>query len=157
MVVIPEKVNLQALLLRDIEPDNRVSVIKSKYFDIFCPELSEWPDEVVIMPKRRDEIFGAVRDIELPDLAYILQSIIRLLSLRHQDTLAYNFSIYHDVDWYLRIVPREKVLGGFEVATNVSVNTQKPNETFAFIKEHLFDPDIEKIFTVHKAEYGRRV
>ena len=105
------------------------------------------------MPKRRHEIFGEVKDKELPDLAKVLQTIIRLITLRHQDALAYNFSIFHGNDWYIRFVPREKVWGGFEVATNVSVNTQKPSETFEFLKEHFHDPDMEKIFRDHKAEY----
>ena len=161
LVVIPEKVNLQAPLLRDIVSESVLELeenyVVTEHFRVFCPEFSEWPDEVWVMPKRRGEIFGGIKDVEITDMANILQTIIRLLSLRHQEALAYNFSIFHGEDWYLRIVPREKVLGGFEVATNVSVNTQDPGETFAFLKEHFFEADIEKIFREHKAEYERRV
>lgn len=157
IVVIPDKILLPAPYLVDVMPEKRGNVLENDEFDIFCPEFSEWPDEVWIMPKRRYEMFGEVKYEELDSLATSLQTVVRLLSLRHQDSLAYNFSIFHGDDWYLRIVPREKVLGGFEIATNVSVNTQDPQETFTFLKEHFYEPDIEKIYKKHKANYSKRI
>ena len=60
-------------------------------------------------------------------------------------------------DWYIRIIPRVRVLGGFEVGTNVFVNTQAPIETMNFLKEHFQTPDVDKILQEHQAEYHRTV
>lgn len=58
-------------------------------------------------------------------------------------------------DWYFRIIPRIKILGGFELGTGIMVNTQDPKETIAFIKEHFHAPDVEKIRREHQAEYSK--
>lgn len=50
-----------------------------------------------------------------------------------------------------------EVLGGFELSTGVYVNTQEPDKTISFIKEHFGSPDWEKIRKEHRAEYERRV
>jgi UDPglucose--hexose-1-phosphate uridylyltransferase len=57
----------------------------------------------------------------------------------------------------MRIIPRLKVPGGFELGTGIFVNTQDPKETIEFIKEHFDHPDKEKIKTIHKATYRRGV
>ena len=77
--------------------------------------------------------------------------------MRHGSEFPFNFYISPRKGWYLRIVPRVKTLGGFEIGTNVSVNTQDPKETIAFIKEHFETPDEEKIKTVHRAQYKKTV
>ena len=51
----------------------------------------------------------------------------------------FNFYIYPQQDWYLRLIPRLKTLGGLEIGTGIFVNTQDPNETISFIKEHFND------------------
>ena len=79
------------------------------------------------------------------------------MDLRHGNEFPYNFYIYPDNDWYLRLVPRIKIIGAFEVSTNVFVNTQDPNETIEFIIEHFDNPDIEKIKTAHRATYKKTV
>jgi hypothetical protein len=48
-------------------------------------------------------------------------------------------------------------VGGFELGTGIYVNTQDPNETISFIKEHFVYPNHEKIKKHHQAEYERRV
>jgi hypothetical protein len=48
-------------------------------------------------------------------------------------------------------------LGGFEVGTNVFVNTQNPTETMAFLREHFQTPDVEKIKKEHQAQYHKTV
>ena len=79
------------------------------------------------------------------------------MDLRHGHEFPYNLSIYPYKDWYLRLIPRIKVIGGFEVGTNVFVNTQDPAKTIEFIIEHFDSPDEEKIKTTHRADYRRRV
>lgn len=130
-------------------------------FVIFCPLTSQWPDEVWIAPKERGRVFGEIKDAEIADLAFTLSRLIQILDLRHGEEFPFNFYIYPGGDWYLRIIPRVKVLGGFEIGTGVFINTQDPKETIEFIREH-FDPsadgpDKEKIKISHQAAYRKRV
>lgn len=126
-------------------------------FIIFCPRTSQWPDEVWIAPKLRGRAYGEIKDAEIKDLALILSRLIQIFDLRHGLEFPFNFYIYPGGDWYLRIIPRVKVLGGFEIGTGIYINTQDPIETIMFIKEHFDKPDVEKIKTIHAARYHKRV
>ena len=132
-------------------------MVETEHFYLFCPKTSQWPDEVWVAPKNRGRAFGEITDDEINDLAGTLNQLIRIFDLRHVHEFPYNFYIYPGGDWYLRLIPRQKRLGGFEVGTGIFVNTQDPEETLFFIKEHFAHPDEEKIRTQHQAEYHKSV
>ena len=154
LVVIPDHVTLEFPHHNITDKDKTKG---TEHFNIFCPYESKWPDEVWIYPKKRDRFFGEITDEEIKDLAKILYRFIQIMDLRHGHEFPYNLCIYPYKDWYLRLIPRVKVLGGFEIGTNVFVNTQDPKDTIEFIIEHFDSPDEEKIKTVHRADYRRRV
>jgi len=133
------------------------STFQTPHFYLFCPKTSQWPDEVWIAPKKRGRAFGEISNGEVADLAYTLSRLIQIFDLRHGHEFPYNFYIYPGGDWYLRLIPRLKVLGGFELSTGMYVNTQEPDKTISFIKEHFGTPNWEKIQKEHQAEYERRV
>lgn len=135
----------------------REEMVETSDFYIFCPQTSQWPDEVWVAPKKRGRAFGEITDPEISDLAFILPRLIQIFDLRHGNEFPFNFYIYPGGDWYLRLIPRVKSLGGFEVGTGIFVNTQDPNETIKFIKEHFKNPDVEKIKTAHQASYHKGV
>lgn len=124
---------------------------------LFCPKTSQWPDEVWVVPKERGRTFGEAADGELADLAYTLARLVQIFDLRHGHEFPFNFYIYPGKDWYLRFFPRVKSLGGFEIGTGVFVNTQDPQETIRFIKDHFEQPDEERIKNEYRAEYGKTV
>lgn len=130
-------------------------ILETDHFLIFCPYTSEWPDEVWVAPKKQRGLFGSITDTEVTDLSFVVSRLIQLFDLRHGSEFPFNFYIYPGKNWYLRLIPRQKILGGFEVGTGISINTQDPKETFAFIAEHFWKPDREKIRTSHKAEYRK--
>ena len=132
-------------------------LLETEHFFIFCPRTSQWPDEVWIAPKRKGLIFGQSEDAEIKDLAFCVSRLVQILSLRYGHEFPFNFYIYPGAHWYLKLIPRVKILGGFEVGTGVFVNTQDPLETFAFIKELFWEPNSEKIEVEHQAEYWRSV
>lgn len=132
-------------------------VLETEHFMLFCPPTSEWPDEVWVAPKRKNTLFGDITEAEIKDFAFALQRLIQIFDLRHGAEFPFNFYIYPFKNWYLRIIPRLKILGGFELGTNVSVNTQDPKETFAFLKEHFWEPKHEMIKTEHQADYVKSV
>jgi len=156
--VAPEPVvlNDKAQLVKE-EEFKEQETVETENFYLFCPKTSQWPDETWIAPKKRGRLFSEITDEEITDLAFTLQRLIKIFDLRHGSEFPFNFYIYPGGDWYLRLIPRLKSLGGFEIGTKIFINTQDPEETIAFIKEHFHNPDEEKIKNQHQAEYGRHV
>ena len=146
----------QAILGVGPEHEKQIQ-IETKHLYLFCPKTSQWPDEVWIAPKKRVRFFGQISKDEISDLAYTITHLVQILDLRHGHEFPFNFYIYPGLDWYLRLIPRAKSLGGFEIGTGVFINTQGPEETMMFIKEHFESPDIEKIKKEHQADYERHV
>lgn len=157
ITVVPKQVKLEIPpLARSIYKQSPAKV-ETDHFFIFCPETSDWPDEVWIAPKKQGSWFGEITDKQITDFAFALSRIVQIFDLRHGFEFPYNFYIYPGKNWYLRLIPRLKILGGFELGTQVIVNTQDPAETFAFIQEHFWTPDAKKIKEAHQAEYLKGV
>jgi len=154
VAVVPEKVYLDLPRLQNVSEDEK-SAVESKHFFVFCPHFSVWPDEVWIAPKRKGLLFGEINKDEIDDLSGVFSTLIKIMTARHGGEFPYNFYIYPGGDWYMRLIPREKVTGGFEVGTGVFVNTQNPQETMEFLKEHFKEPNFEKIKKEHQADYHR--
>ncbi len=133
LTVIPSEVKLEIPALSADSYDQNEN-ISTSYFLIFCPKASQWPDEVWICPKRGGCTFGDISEEEISDLSVIVARLIQILDLRHGHEFSFNFYIYPLKDWYLRIIPREKSLGGFEIGTGIFVNTQDRSETLILMK-----------------------
>lgn len=163
ITVVPSNVRLEIPRLDPSSnsgtgPQNEEQIrVETDHFYLFCPRTSQWPDEVWVAPKNRGRAFGEITDEQISDMAKILTQLILIMNMRHGYEFPFNYYIYPGGDWYLRLIPRDKRLGGFEVGTNVFVNTQDPNETIEFIKEHLINPNEEKIASENRAEYDRVV
>ncbi len=159
LTVIPNEVKPDVPLLKiDLSSSQEeADKIETPYFIISSPSTSQWPDEVWICPKIPGSIFGDISDEEISDISAVVSRLIQILDLRHGHEFSFNFYIYPGINWYLRIIPREKTLGGFEIGTGIFVNTQDPKETMAFIKEHFESPDLEKIKKEHQADYEKRI
>ncbi len=163
ITVIPPDVRLD---IPRLDPSSSIGVgpekeeqiqVETEHFYLFCPKTSQWPDEVWVAPKLRGRAFDEITDPEITDFAFILARLVQIMDLRHGSEFPFNFYIYPGGDWYLRLIPRSKSLGGFEIGTGIFVNTQDSKETILFIKEHLIEPDREKIKEKHQAEYEKRV
>lgn len=131
--------------------------IDSGLFRLGCPDVSAWPDEVWFVPKATDRAFGEITDEEIASLADGLDRLVKIYDHRYGHEFPFNFYIRPGLDWYLRLIPRVKSLGGFEIGTGVYVNTHDPKETIAFLQEHWENPDFEKIRQQHAAAYEKRV
>lgn len=161
LAVVPFEVTLDIPRLATegelLEVAKDQKVLETSNFMLFCPKSSQWPDEVWIRPKKVTSSFFAITDEEIADLAFVMQRLLMIFSLRHGNEFPFNFYIYPGNDWYLRIIPRIKSLGGFEIGTGVFINTQDPKETIEFIKKHFEKPDEEEIKTKNQASYGKTV
>ncbi len=154
IAVIPSNVKLE---VPPMDFPGSSESLETEFFSMFAPSSSQWPDEVWVMPRINGGYFCAISDEEINNLALIIYRLIQIFDLRHGHEFPFNFYISPEKDWYLRLIPRLKTAGGFEVATNVWVNTQDPKETMEFIKEHFESPDEEKIRQEHQAKYHRTV
>lgn len=145
LIVIPRQINIDAL---NLEPITNI-IIESRYFTMFCPEFSQWPFEVWIAPKTRNETFGQISSEAIGDLAAFLQGALRRL-IKHlysgahlhpgmpmvsfKEAPAYNFYIHHAQDWYIRIIPRLIHRAGLELGTGLSVNIIDPTDASEILK-----------------------
>lgn len=130
LVVIPSQINLDSLTR---EPLNNL-VDENGFFQVYCPDFSQWPYEVWIVPKIEGKFFGDLTDEELADLVPIVQKIIRQIKKIYEKSVfshipfGYNYYIYPKENWYLRIIPRFVHRAGFELGTGLEVNIVDPIE-----------------------------
>ncbi len=130
LVVIPGQINLDTLAK---EPINNV-VQDTLYFTTYCPDFSQWPYEVWIVPKDGKGRFGDLTDPGVDEMASIMYKTMRQLKkifdshdVKNID-FSYNYYIYPGHDWYIRIIPRFIHRAGFELGTGLNVNVVDPAE-----------------------------
>ena len=146
LVVVPKQITLDTLQLEPIVN----TIFESSKFVVFCPNFSQWPFEIWIAPKKRNQLFGQISDEEIADLASVLQDILRRLiyhlgggshfhpgvpMVTFKEGPAYNFYIHHGQDWYIRIVPRLIHRAGFELGTGLSVNIIDPADAAEVLRQ----------------------
>jgi len=124
LVVVPKKIHLEEAPAP--APENIIH--ESRYFTVFTLSASEWPYEVWFLPKRRGKFFSEISDAEIKDLGELLAKVLKKLEKSLGEKFPFNFYIYHGDDWYLRLMPRVKVLGGFELGSGIFVNTVSPKQ-----------------------------
>jgi UDPglucose--hexose-1-phosphate uridylyltransferase len=119
----------------------------SDAFLTFVPYAAEVPFEMWVAPKQHAADFGALSDAQQTDLATALHRTLRRL----YDGLgnpAYNYALHSastpdnatpHLHWYLRIVPRRTVAGGFEWGAEVAINPSSPEDDAAFLREQTVD------------------
>ena len=137
LVVIPFQINLDTL---SREPLNN-QVEENQYFDVYCPDFSQWPYEVWIAPKKQSGVFGDINDEEIKDLSQLIKRVINKLhqifdqkKLSMEEAFGYNYYIYPQENWYMRIIPRFIHRAGFELGTGLSVNIIDPIQAGEEIK-----------------------
>jgi len=143
LVVIPSHVTLEIPKRKVMDEE----VLEKEHFILFCPETSQWPDEVWILPKKRNQTFGQITDREVTELAAITQHLVQSMNERHGNEFPFNYYFYPGVDWYFRFFPRQKSLGGFEMGTGIFVNSGDPKETIEFLKSKFQDTTNKKQIT----------
>lgn len=136
LVVIPSQINLDTLIR---EPLNNL-VEENKHFRIYCPDFSQWPYEVWVVPKKEGVFFGDIEDEEIKELAEIMIKFLKKLNHIYQTKklsnllFGYNYYFYHKENWYLRIIPRFVHRAGFELGTGLYVNIVDPMEAALELK-----------------------
>jgi len=137
LVVLPNQINISALKREPL--DNIVE--ENTFFNIYCPDFSQWPYEVWIAPKKKTSMFGDITDEEIKDLIDIYVKVMKKLETIHESKsrtgrgFSYNFYIYPKENWYIRIIPRFVYRAGFELGTGLSVNVYDPKDAAIDLRE----------------------
>lgn len=130
LVVLPSQINMDTLRK---EPLSNL-VEENNFFNIYCPDFSQWPYEVWLAPKEDNTIFGDITDEQIVDLVDIYKRIMNRLEeaynreYKNADGFSYNFYIHPKENWYIRIIPRFVHRAGFELGTGLSVNVTDPGD-----------------------------
>ena len=136
IVVIPKQINLETL---SREPLNNI-VEETPFFNVYCPDFSQWPYEIWVSSKKEGTLFGDMTDEEVRALSQILQKLIRRLKKIYEDRkiskmpFGYNFYFFPKESWYVRIIPRFVHRAGFELGTGLYVNVVDPMEAALELK-----------------------
>ncbi len=144
LVVVPKQINLDTVIR---EPVNNL-VAETDYFYVYCPDFSQWPYEVWIAPREAGHAFGEINDIQVKNLASLLQKTLIIINKKflppdgsgkkpEDKDIPYNYYIYHGPDWYLRVIPRLIHRAGFELGTGLSVNVIDPTMAAAEYREEM--------------------
>jgi UDPglucose--hexose-1-phosphate uridylyltransferase len=143
IIVLPSQVNLETLSLEPIKN----KVLEDEHFIAYCPDFSQYPYEVWLAHKSCENIeagshlsdsivFTKFTDEELAALGVLLKKTIRALG-KILDGFDYNYYIGPKPPFYLRIIPRIYIRGGFEIGTGLSTNIVDPINAAEEIRKQL--------------------
>lgn len=116
-------------------------VTQNESFVAFAPFASKTPFETWILPRQHNSSFAAVAANSLPELADILQVLVRGLG-DALDNPPYNLTLHTDVagggpdfHWHIEILPRLTNQAGFDWGTGFFVNPTLPEDAVRFLRE----------------------
>ncbi|MBR4986709.1 MAG: galactose-1-phosphate uridylyltransferase [Proteobacteria bacterium] len=120
------------MLERERSQNLRV-IYENEHFISFLPYAALSSFHTWIFPKTHHAHFGSMDDAQIPDLANILYYVLKSQEklLNHPD---FNFVIRsaptdcpdHAYHWYMSIIPRLSKTAGFEIGSNIYINSSLP-------------------------------
>lgn len=135
------------MILKELSDKDRV-VIDTEDFLVFCPFAARVPYALRIIPKRHMSSFTDMTNKERMSLGKVLkQSLqqiykklgnpsynyyIHTMPVTHEVVTRYDDRSYH---WHLEILPRLNVWGGFELGSDVYVNTIMPETAADLLRQ----------------------
>jgi UDPglucose--hexose-1-phosphate uridylyltransferase len=109
----------------------------------FVPYAAGAEHETWIVPTLHRAGLQDIEGIRLENLADILHTVLNkfLISIDNPDfnfvirTVPYPLSDVPSYHWHMQLIPRTKILGGFERGTHIQVNTILPEESAKMLRE----------------------
>jgi UDPglucose--hexose-1-phosphate uridylyltransferase len=118
-------------------------ILENKYFISFCPFVSRFPFEIMIMPKQHSGYFYQMSGVEMSALAVILKDTLTKLKKVFVN-LSYNYIIHSapingeaDVEyyhWHIEIMPKLTQVAGFEWGTGFYLDPTSPELAAQYLK-----------------------
>jgi len=130
------------IIRQEIQDKARI-ILENKYFISFCPFVSRFPFEIMIMPKQHSGYFGHISSNEISALTSILKDTLVKLKKVFVN-LSYNYIIhsapingeveveyYH---WHIEIMPKLTQVAGFEWGTGFYLDPTSPELAAQYLK-----------------------
>ncbi|EFJ38273.1 hypothetical protein SELMODRAFT_74004 [Selaginella moellendorffii] len=137
----------RCLLCESVKADLRDRsrlIDQSSRFVSVAPFEARFPFETWIIPINHSSNFEGTSDSEIGDLARLLHLTLKKI-VQQFPGAAYNYVLYNNpfceetkteyFHWYIAILPRLGVLGGFELATGWTINTVAPEKAAQTLRE----------------------
>ena len=126
------------MILKEISDRERI-ILDNEDFLVFAPFAARVPYAMRIIPKRHQASFMEITAKERKSLGLVLKIVLQKLHYKLNNP-AYNYYIHslpishsllsrydeRSYHWHLEILPRLNVWGGFELGSDVYVNTVLP-------------------------------
>ena len=130
-------------MIRQEVSDKERVILENKYFISFCPFVSRFPFEIMIMPKQHGGRFYGLSGEEIVALGQILKDTLIKLKKVFVN-LSYNYIInsapingdgeaeyYH---WHIEIMPKLTQVAGFEWGTGFYLDPTSPELAARYLK-----------------------
>jgi UDPglucose--hexose-1-phosphate uridylyltransferase len=131
------------IIRQELQEKERM-ILENKYFVSFCPFVSRFPFEIMIIPKNHGGSFCQTTYEEKPALASVLKGTITKLKSIFPN-LAYNFMIHSapingdaDTDyyhWHIEVAPKLMRVAGFEWGTGFYLVPTPPELAAKYLRE----------------------
>ncbi|TEB06829.1 Galactose-1-phosphate uridylyltransferase [Pelotomaculum schinkii] len=119
-------------------------VAENRHFVCFAPFASRFPFETWIVPTEHQSDFGQIRAQQVQDLAAMLRSVVRKMTLMIKN-IPYNIVLHTspvnvqddhgNYHWHLEILPRLTTIAGFELGTGYYINPTPPEIAAQALRE----------------------
>ena len=130
------------IIRQEIQDQERI-VLENKYFLSFCPFVSRFPFEIMIIPKKHAGNFAVLSFEEIKALAEIMQGTIKKLK-KVFENLSYNYIIHSspingDMEeeyyhWHIELMPKLTQVAGFEWGTGFYLDSTSPELAAQYLK-----------------------
>ncbi|MCK9431893.1 MAG: galactose-1-phosphate uridylyltransferase [Candidatus Omnitrophica bacterium] len=130
------------IIRQELQDKERI-ILENKFFISFCPFVSRFPFEIMIMPRQHNGYFSRISAEQTTALAQILKDTLTKLKKVFVN-LSYNYIIhsapingdgeaeyYH---WHLEIMPKLTQVAGFEWGTGFYLDPTSPELAAQYLK-----------------------
>jgi UDPglucose--hexose-1-phosphate uridylyltransferase len=130
------------IVAQELDSATRV-IIESEHFLAMAPYAPRFPFETWIVPKRHSSQAETMHHAEIPDLANVLQRVLRKVNATLEKP-PYNLVLhsapvseapiphYH---WHIELIPKVTQVAGFEWGSGFYINPTPPEEAAKFLRD----------------------
>ncbi|MCK9393484.1 MAG: galactose-1-phosphate uridylyltransferase [Candidatus Paceibacterota bacterium] len=118
-------------------------IAENKSFIAYIPFAPKFVYQVIITPKKHNNLFEDISEEEKLDLAEIFKKILQKYN-KKLNSPDYNFYLhnspadnknYNFFHWYFSLIPRLTYLAGFEIGANMEIITKYPEDQAQFLRK----------------------
>lgn len=130
-------------MMRNEMREGKRLIYQNENYVSFVPFAAGTEHETWIMPKIHDASLDGISGKSLNDLADILMVIFKKFQRAIERpefnfvfrTAPYPLSAVPFYHWHIQLLPRTKIIGGFEYGTRIQVNTVLPEDSAKLLRE----------------------